>query len=298
MRNYLRLLVGFVLLLSFASCVDAVEPRFQYETGFLLVEGRITDVNEYNEIQVARSEFRFGRYVLDPVAGARVTVVDQAGNETAWAQEGMSSQYRPPADWAATVGDTYFVRVVTPEGELVESEPSIVPEPVPISNLRVDFQQEAYFSDARERFIPAFRLLVDLDDPAGERNYYQYRFRAFQQLRVCARCYQSRWRNGECIASADTRSVERWDYVCDRPCWSFDDGDGIYFFNDEFADGRRITGLEAGRYDYDFPGGLLFNLQQYSINQAAYDYNVVLRDLTENSGGLNAPLPAALVGNL
>ncbi|MEO0732904.1 MAG: hypothetical protein AAFZ52_08720, partial [Bacteroidota bacterium] len=30
----------------------------------------------------------------------------------------------------------------------------------------------------------------------------------------------------------------------------------------------------------------------------AYEYNRVLRDLTENGGGLNAPLPAALVGNL
>ncbi|MEM9261746.1 MAG: DUF4249 family protein, partial [Bacteroidota bacterium] len=178
------------------------------------------------------------------------------------------------------------------------SVPEPVPSAVPITNARVKFEQEAYFSTGRNRFIPAFRLLVDLQDPPGERNFYQFRYTTFQTIDVCASCERARWRNGECIAGPDTRFVSRWDYLCDATCWVFSTGADLNIISDEFGEGRLIEGIEAGRFDYDRPGGLLFDVHQYSISQAAFDYNNVLKDLADGAGGLNAPLPAALVGNL
>jgi len=39
-------------------------------------------------------------------------------------------------------------------------------------------------------------------------------------------------------------------------------------------------------------------VQQFVLTPAAYDYYKVLKDVVDNNSGLNAPPPAALVGNL
>lgn len=293
-----RYLSLFCLFLLLFTCADPVEPRYQFETGFLLIEGRITDTPDYSEVRVSRNEILFDIYTLSPIPGATVSCIDNDGIETLWVQQGASSTYRAPEGWAASPGKAYFLRVVTPEGEVVESVPEPVPTAVPITNARVKFEQEAYFSTGRNRFIPAFRLLIDLQDPPGERNFYQYRYTTFQTIDVCASCERARWRDGVCIPGPDTRFVSRWDYLCDATCWVFSTGTGLNILSDEFGDGRLIEGIEAGRFDYDRPGGLLFDVQQYAISQASFDYNTVLKDLAEGAGGLNAPLPAALVGNL
>jgi hypothetical protein len=43
---------------------------------------------------------------------------------------------------------------------------------------------------------------------------------------------------------------------------------------------------------------LLIELQQFALSEEAYRYYKTLKDLVDNNSGFNAPLPAALVGNL
>jgi hypothetical protein len=153
-----------------------VEPVFCFETGFLLVKGRIVDQEGYSEVRVSRNEILFGDYSLLPVNGVDLVSIDDRGNEVRWSQVEGTNQYCPPADFKAELGRTYYIRAVTPQGEIVESEAEGLPSPVPIASTRVQFEQEAYFSNGLNRFIPAFRLLVDLNDPAEEDNYYQWRY--------------------------------------------------------------------------------------------------------------------------
>lgn len=43
---------------------------------------------------------------------------------------------------------------------------------------------------------------------------------------------------------------------------------------------------------------IVVEVQQFAISPAAYEYLKALKDLIDNNSGLNAPLPAVLVGNL
>ncbi len=298
LRRLLLLPALLGLTLLFFYCTDPVEPVYQFETGFLLVEGRITDTEAYSEVKLSRNELLFGDYALVPISDATVSVVDNDGQEVAWVNIPGTGTYIPPSGWVAEAGKSYFLRAMTTQGEILESKPEPLPTVVPIVNAEIIFEQEAYFSVGRDRFVPAFTLEVDVNDPAGEENFYQYRYTTYQTIDICASCERARWRNGECIPGPDTRFVSRWDYLCDTDCWVFSNGTGINLLSDEFTDGQLISNIPAGRFDYDRPGGLLFDLQQYSISRAAYDYNQTLKDLAEGAGGLNAPLPAALVGNM
>jgi len=293
-RAFLLLTAGLLL----TTCTDPVVPVYQFETGFLLLEGRITDTPGYSEVRLSRSEFLFDNYTLSPEMGATVSSVSNDGEEVRWEQVGGTSAFRAPEGWAAESNKSYSLRVLTSQGEVIESEAERTPTNVSIQNARVTFDQESYFSTGRDRFIPAFTLLVDVDDPAGEDNFYQYRYTTFEMIDVCASCERARWRDGVCIAGPDTRFVSRWDYLCDAPCWVFSNSRDLNILSDEFSQGQRIENIPAGRFDYARPGGLLFDVQQYSTSAAAFAFNSTLKELSDGSGGLNAPLPAALVGNL
>lgn len=299
MLHRLFRLVALICALPFLStCTEPVVPVYQFETGFLLVEGRITDTDGYNEIRISRNELLFGDYTLVPQDDAVVSVIDDEGTEVIWDNQPGTGVYRAPLGWEGQSGRSYQVRAVTPEGEIIESAIEPMPTAVPIEEASISFEQEAYFSVGRDRFIPAFFLEVDVEDPGDEENFYQYRYTTYQTIAICASCERARWRDGECIPGPDTRFVPRWDYLCDSDCWVFANGSGINVLSDEFSNGQRISNIPAGRFDFDRPGGLLFDLQQYNISRAAYEYALTLRDLAEGAGGLNAPLPAALVGNL
>jgi hypothetical protein len=294
----LRTFAFLFFVVSATTCTDPVTPVYRFETGFLLIEGRISDLEGYSEIRLSRNEILFGVYQLIPVAEAVVSSIDDDGQELAWQHIIASNRYRAPEGWTAEAGKTYHIRAVTPQGEVIESTPELMPTNVPIQEARVEFEQEAYFSNAQNRFIPAFRTLLDLEDPGDEENYYQFGFTAWETIAVCASCERSRWRNGECIASSDTRFVPRWDYLCGMECWISAQSGGRNILSDAFINGNRVENIEVGRLDFKRKGGLLFVVEQFNVTQAAFEFSEVLEGLSEGSGGLNAPLPAALVGNL
>ncbi|MBB4078694.1 hypothetical protein GGR28_001307 [Lewinella aquimaris] len=291
-------LTCLLLLFGLSACTDPVVPTYRYETGFLLVDGRITDQPGYSQVAIRRNTVLFGQYTLGPVTGAVVSSLDDQGQRTEWVAVDSGGLYVPPNDFVAQPGRTYSLSIATPEGEVVESDPQQLPPAVPFLNPRYRFEQEGYFSTSRNRFVPTFTFLVDVEDPPGEENFYKYRYRTWESIAVCATCRRSRYRNGECIEGPGTNFVNRWDYLCDLPCWISTLGQGSSIMSDALSDGRRMTGVEAGRLDYERPGGLLFEIEQANISRDAYEFGQVVENLSENSGGLNAPLPAPLIGNL
>jgi len=43
---------------------------------------------------------------------------------------------------------------------------------------------------------------------------------------------------------------------------------------------------------------ILVEIEQFSLTSKAYDYYKTIKDLVDSNGGFNAPLPAALIGNM
>ncbi|MEM9929577.1 MAG: DUF4249 family protein, partial [Bacteroidota bacterium] len=297
MTRYFFLLFLFPLLFT---CTDPVVPGFQLTSGLYLVEGIIADQPGFSEVRISRSENRSGRFLLLRVPGAIVSSVADDGEEVFWEeQEEEAGAFRPPAAFAAETNRSYFLRVVAPTGELIESKPELVPAAVPLTDVRLRFEQEAYFNVGLSRFVPAMTLLADFQDPAGVPNFYQFRFRKWQPEVVCISCGpRFRYREGEC---RDWRSnFVRWDYLCDGPCWTITQSTSLELFRDEFSDGNPISNVAVGRQDYvtGLAPGILFEAQLLGITKTAFAYKRVFKEQTEGGGGLNAAFPTTLIGNL
>lgn len=292
----LPLWLSYLLLgLLLQTCVEPVVPEYDYQTGFFIVEGTIVDRAGKSSVDIDRSEFKFGRYQLVPVTDASVISRDELDREVTWRSTETPGQYAPDSTFAARPGGSYQLVIATATGELIESTVETVPQVVPITGLRMSFNQEAYFSNDRERFVPAFELLVNFKDPEGEDNFYQYYYQTWSRTSVCATCYGGVYRNGRCMARL---GVDYYDYPCDRVCWATQTGTQFKLHSDALSPGANFRGVPAATIDYVNSGGILAEVQQYAIGRRAHNYYGEVQTLTDGNTGLNAPLPAALYGNL
>ena len=290
--------VSYIFLLFLASCVDPVVPAYDYATGFVLVEGDIVAGADGSGVRLQRSVLSFGSYRLNPITEARVYCVTSDGAETEWPPGAESGYYLPPAGFVARPGEAYFLRMQLASGELIESQPETIPVPGQFENLRVRFEQEAYYSDSRDRFVPAFTLLVDTRDTDPGDNFYRYTHRTWNQTPICFTCRNSVYRNGSCIETPASRLVDRYDYLCSDPCWVISTGGSFRLSTDELNPDAATEALPVARIDYTGSGKILAEIRQHAITRRAFQYYEVLQTLTEGSSGLNAPLPAPLYGNL
>lgn len=293
--HLMRGLLAALTLTLLSGCVDPVTPEYDYRTGFLLVEGTIGGEGQRSEVRISRSELSFGQYRLREEVGAQVSSIDGGGTVTEWFATDTKGTYRPDTSFVGRSGESYRIRILTREGEIVESEAEPMPRSIAMDTLRMTYQQEAYFSTGRDRFVPAFTMLIDVTDPVEEDNFFRYRSTNWSSTQICETCFNSVYRDGRCV---QRNGVDFYDYLCNVPCWRVIRTDDIYLLSDELNPGGSYTDVPAARIDRINSGALLVEVEQQSLNRLAYLYFREVEDLTEGSSGLNAPLPAALYGNL
>lgn len=288
------------LLLLLLSCVEPIRPEFNYRDGFIFVDGEISNLAGRSRLSLQQAELRLGTYRLLPYRAATVQTIAEDGTAVDWQPVDDTDLYVPPEDFTGQAGQSYFLRIMTTDGEVIESDPELLATAVPIDTFQIVFDQESYFSDQLHRFVPAFGFAVDFRDPAGERNYYRFRHRTWEMLDVCLRCSPGRADpvSGECLPTPFPLGAPYLDYPCRQDCWEVTAGEDVNLFSDEFINGNPVRAYHAGRVDFDYYGGLLVAVEQQVITQRAFEYSEVIQRSTTGSGGLNAALPATLDGNV
>lgn len=296
-------LVGLSLLLFLYGCLEPTRPEFQLEESFFLVEGRMLRGEGEGEIRIRQSDFREVQLQLLPINEAEVLAVEAGGASVRWELFGEEGSYRPPGDFMVSSGERWHFEITLPDGTMAVSDEELVPEPVPVNNLEIQFEQNSVFDDGLDRFIPRFELFIDFQDPADQENYYSYDYRYWEETFVCISCQNGRYSAVEqrCIPEPDRGSsfMFRYDYLCDSlDCFTLSNGNEPKYGTDEFFNGGSPTGFPIGGIPFQGYGGLLVEAFVYSISPEAFAYGKVIQDLTEGNSGLNATIPSALNGNV
>ena len=296
-RLYRRALLLLLLGISLTTCVDPTAPEFQLEDPFYLVEGRILAGEEGSEIRVRESAFREANKLFVEVSGAEVITRESGGNSVVWAEiEEKPGFYRPPADFRAAPGQTWWTEVTFPDGTQARSEPETIPVPVALTDVRIRFAQNSVYDQGLDRFVPRFEIYGNFDDPAGNDNYYAFDYRYWEEVIACASCFNGIYREGMCITRP---RIFRYDYLCDTDeCYRITPGNQVVYSDDAFTDGVTVIDYPFGGINFEAVGGLLVEGILLSITPDAYDYGKVIQDLTTGNAGLNATTPAALNGNI
>lgn len=290
-----RMLSFFCLLLQ--GCTDPVTPEFNFREGLVFIEGFASTVPGNSFVAINESAIEFGVYVVNFVEGAQVSFENVDSGENFLLNE-VKGAYQAPEDFTVRPGESWKMSILMPNGKRYESTPEMVLDPVPIDNLEATYDSEITFDVGLGKLIPGHSAKISFTDPVEDTNYYYWTYRTFENLDFCKRCVGGYFRE-ECITfPGGVSGIPYLDYLCESDCWRIRFPQKVALFADEFTNGKVVNDFDIGNLLLYNTEDMVLEVQQISLTPAAYEYYKVLKDLIDNNSGLNAPPPAALVGNL
>ncbi len=303
LRNHIfRLFPLCIIFTLLTNCSDPVEPEFDFKEGLIYIDALAsTEIGtSYAIISVTKNVF--GDHKAIEVSGASVYFKNQEFGSTVQLEE-LDGAYFPPPDFRIEENELWNLEVKLPDGREYASQIEKVPQLVIEASFDTNFKSELVYSEGYERFVPGHEITTTFDDPANEENYYFWRYKSFEKLINCEICVDFQvYREGRCIVvnqMADDSPLKKYyTYECEEDCWKIRYSQNVNILSDEFINGKKVTQLPIGEVLLYTNDNILLQLQQFSISPNAYRYFKTLKDLVDNNGGFNSPLPAALIGNL
>ena len=163
MRQFQKIVTGLTLLLASTGCEKVINLDLKTSSAQLVIEGNLVDDNRPCQVSLSTSANYTDSNTFAPVAGATVTLADNAGGlETL--REATPGQY-VGASVLGVPGRTYTLRVETGGAAYVAT--SRLPAPV-VPFEKLSTQLSAFGTDN-------IQAVVDYTDPAGQGNSYLFR---------------------------------------------------------------------------------------------------------------------------
>ncbi len=291
----------FLLSISstFQSCVDPIEPEFDYLDNLIFIDAYALTEPGISSATIKRSVFALERYSLESVSNAQVKLENVDTGEFVEFTEDEFGTYACPPDFASVEGERWKFYATLADGRKIESKIETVTEAVAIDQLKADFSDEVRYDATSNEFQAGHSVKVDWKDPAGTKNFYLWKHRTFEPLTVCKTCVRGVCRNGVCVeANIPPWAPQYYDYLCETDCWMIRYGDQLPIFSDRLSDGTEIIAREIAAVPYFRAQDVLVEVQQLTLNESSYDYFKIINQLVSENSGLNAPPPSALIGNL
>ena len=281
------------------GCIEAIEPEFDYQSGLIFIDAFALSEKGLSQVSIKQSIELSDFGSFENVSDAKVFFVNEANGEIEILSEISKGFYVPNENFSVMSEDTWKVKIDLADGRSYESLPQKVSEHVDLDELQATYSDELVFDPGYNDFVPGHKISATFSDPAVNENYYIWRTRTFEPLNTCLTCFNGILRGGECVFQEIARWLPKYhDYLCLSDCWLIRYGTNIAVFSDQFSDGNTVEGQEITDVIYYRKENVLVEIQQLSVGESTYKYYKTINDLVQESGGLNAPTPAALLGNL
>lgn len=295
----LKRIILFVFSTFFIGCVDPIKPEINFIEGLVFIDAIISTEQEASFVTIKESAEEFGANKNIFVEGASVLFI----NSTNYAEIILTQEneiYLPPVDFTVKAGEVWELLITLPDGRKYKSLPEIVLNPIEITSIKTTYNPELIYRDESGEYIPGHDISVNFDDPPNDENYYLWSFRSFEKIKLCKTCRDGIFRNGICVDDPPGLNGIRshYDYFCSSNCWLIRHSEEIRIFSDEFSNGLSLSNISVANILLYTKENILVEIQQFSISLSAYKYYKVLKDIVADNGSLNAPPPAAFVGNI
>lgn len=296
MRFHFSLLIASCLLVL-SACIDPVEPEFDYIDGVIFIDANAATEAGKSYVKIERSVIDRGLYRTELVPNAAVFVENiEDGRQVSFLENKAVEAYLPDEAFSVRTGEKWRLRVELEDGRRYESEVEEVTGGVAVEEIFANYSPEATFLQGQQAFVPGHKVSIRFNDPVDEPNYYLWRYKTFESLQICQSCVRGRFRNGEC--EDNTVRFRDFDYLCEVPCWFVREGEAFQLFDDQLVDGRSGIEQEVAVLAFRNQGNILIELEQVALSPSGYAFYQIINDVLNESSGLNAPPPAALLGNL
>ena len=275
---------AWILILCLTiGCINPVAFDTSDNPQRVVVFGSVSQIPGRYELTIASSAVL--QEVDRPVSKAEVRLEDNLGNILEYSEEEDGLYVLETSEGDVRPGRSYAITIVLQNGKQITSFPEVLSEEVVIEKLNLDVTFNEIVSEASViTRVPTINLTVDTDLSGASQPYL-------------------RWEVNEA-----------WNFV-DWKCHPlFDEADECFFFKENsFTNNTKLFHSEdpnqstlsnyniLARTPYptiEFDFRHYFNVSQYSISKAAYEYWETVNKVANPSGDIFDVVPAAIRGNL
>lgn len=165
--------ITFILILSLLSCEETVLIELPDEQNLIVVEGSVTDALVNQSIKLTRSN-SFSGQINPNIEDASVMVEDNIGNSFSY-QHTERGTYLSNDPYQGIRGNEYRVIITLANGDLIQSEWSVMPPNTRIVLLSVDsFEENDPLQPNQD--VTIFFPRITARDSAEFPNYYRWIF--------------------------------------------------------------------------------------------------------------------------
>ncbi len=280
---HIKLIFCLGLLALLSSCVEEIELATEDFESFLVIEGIITDREEFQEIKISRS-YELEENGPSPLGNASVSV-NSSNGETFLFIEDTAGVYISESRFSTQPGIDYTLKVSTSSG-IYESNPVTGQEATTIDNIR------STKAVVREETGVAI-LVSSSDDDSG--SYYKYEFEETYKI-------VSRYRilNDLIINENDEFEVVpkfEEEYICYNTLPS---EEIVLSSTTELSENNindylvRFLSKEDDKIAHRYS----ILVKQLKISAEAHDYYTTLKNLSESENIFSQYQPGFLDGNI
>jgi hypothetical protein len=268
----------FLCLVLINSCVSEFIPRITEEKELLVVEGLITDQPEPCIIKISKSMPLEEAGAATPIGGCTVTVSDDLGNIYSFSEAGEGTYSSSTGNFQGVIGRSYTLHIMTNSSNknlTYVSDPMELKKVPPIDSI---YYEKTIIEKSQENFpgIDGCQILLNTHDPENNCKFYRWDYSETWEFRILFP-------------------------VPNNICWISDNSNNIIIKSTAVLGKDRII-----RYPINYISNATDRLKkrysilvnQYSLNEAEYNYWEQLQNLTVQVGGLYDLIPASVPNNL
>jgi hypothetical protein len=290
------LIVGII-----SACQDLYTPEIEKFPNALVVEGMITDQNDYVTVKLTRSaSFNEGAYFFGEKK-ATVTI-ESTGGDSFSTTEISRGNYQTNEPIPTEVGEGYFVHIFTSGGEEYRSETEYM---MPASSIDSIYLTDSIFRDLNYNYwgepvvkdYTGITFAVLPKEPEGGNVGFIYKWNSLINYYV----YSTAGLNGFsyfCWDEMESNTIYVYDYFHDEYINELPIGDlhslSYYTIGPLPIDSTRFEGTISSIYT----SSMYYHLKQYTVTKKGAKFWQSVKNQSEASGKLFDPVEEQIYGNI
>ena len=298
-RLFVVLIVSFVL----SGCSDVFTPEIKNSKSFMVVEGSLTTKPGKQYIFLNNSSSYTSDAYFSGISDVDVSVIGQNGKE--YHYTGANGVYQITLDESSVpkVGETYFLRLVTPDGKIYESTPQTIAECPEISKLYCQYNTEQVISEDDfgkpvEINKTGLDIYFETQGILPSSTYFIYDYIGFGEYRTTVMQEEQPWdiygyNYLPALYQNMIHAVSASDYS-----GQYVKANKLMFLAQGDLAGNPPAIPEDLTILHKYYRGLVFRLRQFSISADAYKFYSDAENQLNAEGRLFDPVAPKLYGNV
>ncbi|MEQ9230715.1 MAG: DUF4249 domain-containing protein [Cyclobacteriaceae bacterium] len=284
-----------VMIVILGGCLEPISPEKINTEELLVIEAMITDQPTIQTVLLSKTVPLSRSEAFNGEKGAEVWVEDGSGNQTHFL-ETKDGKYQTVAPFAAQLGTTYQLHVITRDGKEYESAVSTMVPTSPIDSVYAEF--ELLPDPPFDVYNGNFNFFVDSRTNINQNKYFRWIWNSTHQVNV-PNPSRWLWTGGNTYIIRERGSEN--DHLQVERCWSSDTTKQLHLKELLPGESQVIKQRLNKFHSLDDPRMKVrysIEVKQYALSEESYRFWSLISESNAGQGFLFDTQVGTIVGNI